>query len=122
MKTQATWIMAAILCAGAVSQACAEGTNAVTGAGAGNGRRAAGGPMAELTFEKMDANGDGKVTQDEFQAAWADLLKKRFAALDANGDGVITKDEMEKARTQMKGRGGKRGGGEGAPAGGEKQK
>lgn len=67
-------------------------------------------------FAKMDANGDGKVTKDEFknfQEVVADKLKqagkggklgsqggdfaaKMFDRLDANKDGVLTKEEFEK--------------------------
>lgn len=54
--------------------------------------------MAELSFEKIDANGDGKVTLEEFQAAMAPVIKKRFETMDANKDGVVTKEEMQQAR------------------------
>ena len=93
MKTQAAWIMAAVLCTGAAAQTWAQGTNTTTGA-----RHKPAGQMMDVSFEKMDANGDGKVTVDEFVAAHADAIKKRFAAMDANGDGVLTKDEVETVR------------------------
>ena len=63
-----------------------------------SGAHPAAGAMAALSFEKMDAKGDGKVTTDEFQAVWATLLTARFAAMDTNGDGVLTKEEVEAAR------------------------
>lgn len=67
-------------------------------------------------FEKMDADGDGKVTKDEYkkyrEQASAQLkekaknqkvaglmnsvLDKLFEKMDANGDGKVTKDEFEK--------------------------
>ncbi|MCX7590689.1 MAG: EF-hand domain-containing protein [Kiritimatiellae bacterium] len=51
-----------------------------------------------MTFEKMDADKDGKVTLDEYLAAWTEVGKARFKTIDANGDGVVTKEEMDKAR------------------------
>ena len=44
-------------------------------------------------FDRMDANGDGKVTRAEAQAA-GDAF---FAKLDKNGDGVVTKEELKAA-------------------------
>jgi len=41
-------------------------------------------------FEKADADGDGKVTQEEFAALRGD----RFGEMDADGDGVVSKDEL----------------------------
>lgn len=43
----------------------------------------------ERMFERFDADGDGRLTQDEVAAARA----ARIAALDADGDGVVTRDE-----------------------------
>jgi Ca2+-binding EF-hand superfamily protein len=43
-------------------------------------------------FQKMDANGDGKVTTDEFAARRKAWLKE----MDANGDGKISQDEFLK--------------------------
>ena len=63
-----------------------------------------------MTFEKLDADKDGKVTLDEYLAAWAEVGKARFKAVDANGDGVVTKEEMEKARETMRARFGAGGG------------
>lgn len=67
-------------------------------------------------FEKMDADGDGKVTKEEFkkyrETASAQLkdkvknekiagmldsvLDKLFEKMDADGDGKVTKEEFEK--------------------------
>lgn len=49
-----------------------------------------------LSFEKLDANGDGLVTQAELD----DLAGKKFAALDANGDGSLTQNEVSEAAEQ----------------------
>ena len=42
------------------------------------------------SFEEVDANGDGKITQDEMQARAA----TRFGEADSDGDGAISRDEM----------------------------
>ena len=42
-------------------------------------------------FDKMDKNGDGKLTADEMDAHHKEMV----AAADANRDGALTKDEME---------------------------
>ena len=48
-------------------------------------------------FAKMDANSDGVVTLEEFQAYVGERKnewrEQRFAAMDGNGDGQISKDE-----------------------------
>ncbi len=53
-------------------------------------------------FDRLDANGDGKITADEMNAKHADMI----AAADANGDGGVTKEEMkayhEKRRAEMR--------------------
>ena len=42
------------------------------------------------SFEEVDSNGDGKITQDEMQARAA----ARCGAADSHGDGAISRDEM----------------------------
>jgi hypothetical protein len=54
----------------------------------GAGMRMGGGGGAML--RRADADGDGRVTRDEYRAA-ADRM---FAAVDANADGVIDANEM----------------------------
>lgn len=49
-----------------------------------------------VTFQELDANGDGQVTKDEMQAHRA----KRFTDADANGDGQLTVEEMQAAGQQ----------------------
>ena len=51
-------------------------------------------------FEKIDANGDGKVTKAEHTKA----AEERFARMDANKDGVLTEDELP-GRGHGRGRG-----------------
>lgn len=44
----------------------------------------------KMTFEQLDADGNGEVTQAEMEAAKA----ARFAAADSNGDGVLSVEEL----------------------------
>jgi hypothetical protein len=78
------------------------------GAGADKGKAGAGrGEMLMKLFEKADANGDGKVSLEEFKKAIEnapkgklkdkpEMIDKLFKRIDANGDGFITKEEMKK--------------------------
>lgn len=42
-------------------------------------------------FDRMDKNGDGKITAEEMSDMHADMM----AEADANGDGAITREEMK---------------------------
>lgn len=48
---------------------------------------------------RMDANGDGLITSEEFAAP----AMKRFDRLDANGDGIVTPDERAAGRRAARG-------------------
>lgn len=50
------------------------------------------------SFERIDRDGDGKISRDEAP----DPLKERFAMLDTNGDGVVTQDEFRAGTQQSK--------------------
>ena len=60
----------------------------------------------EAIFKKLDANGDGKLSKDEFTKLTEfsggrfkdkpELLDKLFARLDANSDGSISLEEFKK--------------------------
>ncbi len=79
----------------------------------GKGRFGKGDP--EAVFKKMDANGDGKVTKDEYQTATAKFLEKiqdagkaakirdgmgkRFDAAVGSGDG-LSLDQFRKMRAE----------------------
>ena len=67
------------------------------GRGPGAGRGPGGGSRAGM-FERMDADGDGKLSASEFPGP-----KEMFARMDADGDGFVTTKEME----AMRGRGGR---------------
>lgn len=53
-------------------------------------------------YEKIDANGDGMISRDEFVKNATERMDKRFSALDADGDGMVSKDEMKKGHAKMK--------------------
>ncbi|MDB5687985.1 MAG: h [Rhizorhabdus sp.] len=87
------------------------------------GRRAAGGEgganrLAEF-IKKVDANGDGKITKDEFLAYSKKEAEERFAKMDANGDGVVDEAEIKAAAEKLREGGGRRGEGA-APGGGRR--
>ena len=58
------------------------------------------GQMRNAAFDRADADNDGSVTFDEFQA----LMGGRLASADANGDGVVTPaelvDQLQKRREE----------------------
>jgi Ca2+-binding EF-hand superfamily protein len=53
----------------------------------------------EAAFKKKDANGDGKLSKEEFTkgapADKADAMAKRFAAMDKDKDGNLTLEEYK---------------------------
>lgn len=55
-------------------------------------------PHAGHFFQKMDKNGDGKITTEEVTA----LSDEHFNRLDTNGDGVVTREESEAAHQKMR--------------------
>ncbi len=61
--------------------------------GGPDGREAGGMPM--LNFAEIDANKDGKITQDEITA----FHTARLTAADTNGDGILSVDELSAMST-----------------------
>ena len=55
------------------------------------GRDIAGPMMMRMIFSLMDADGDGKLTLQEFQAAH----ERIFKAMDTDHDGTVTLEEMQ---------------------------
>lgn len=53
-----------------------------------------GGPMADVDFAAVDADGDGRMTEAEL-TAWR---AGRVAALDTNGDGLLSAEEIAAGR------------------------
>jgi EF hand len=58
--------------------------------GRSQGRRAMSPTMMHIIFSLMDADGDGKLTLQEWQAAH----ERIFKAMDTNHDGIVTMEEM----------------------------
>jgi len=56
-------------------------------------------------LKQMDANGDGKVTKDEFRGPG-----RMWERLDRDADGTVTRKEADTASKRMRDRGGERGG------------
>ena len=54
----------------------------------------------EARYAAFDANKDGKLSLEEFQALWADLTRpiavRAFQFLDPNGDAVLDRAEVDK--------------------------
>lgn len=55
-------------------------------------------------FQKLDTDGNGEVTKEEFSA----FHDKKFSDMDADGNGVVTKDEAEAMRAKWKDKMGER--------------
>jgi hypothetical protein len=78
------------------------------------------GKAPEVQFSAMDANGDGKVTAEEFFKAYPQMKEAAFVTIDKDRDGGITLEEW-RAFTQGHGADMARGeGGMGTPGAGEK--
>lgn len=56
-------------------------------------------------LDRLDTNGDGKITRAEFDQAHKARIQEHFKKLDADDDGKITLAEFEKARLAWGARG-----------------
>lgn len=78
------------------TQGMGQGMGPGMGQGMGQGMEAGEG-AGPMFFTAADADGDGKVTKEEFQAYRAAQIE----GLDADGDGLISKEELVAHYTQM---------------------
>ncbi len=63
--------------------------------------------------DQLDANHDGKITNEEYTAAWDKFIQEQFKKLDTNSDGSLSKKELEKTDSAEHGpRGGDHGTGD----------
>jgi Ca2+-binding EF-hand superfamily protein len=51
---------------------------------------------------KLDADGDGKVSYDEYRASKEKAHERQFKKMDANGDGYIDADEKQAQKDKMR--------------------
>ncbi|MEX0978051.1 MAG: hypothetical protein WDZ48_04330, partial [Pirellulales bacterium] len=58
---------------------------------------AKGRPEPGKLFERLDANGDGKVVLDEVPEKRREMFQKLIARVDKDGDGAVTREEFAKA-------------------------
>lgn len=88
-------LIPASVAAALIAVGVAGGALAQAGGGApGMGPK---GPNLERMFAMIDADGDGKITKEEMQAA----PQRRFEAADTDGDGKLTAAELTEARMEQ---------------------
>ena len=68
------------------------------------GERQAGPMDFSKVFERRDADGDGKLSLEEFTATNRPTPAERFKAADADGDGFVTPEELKESAKQFMGR------------------
>ena len=51
---------------------------------------------------KLDADGDGKVSYDEYRASKEKAHERQFKKMDSNGDGFIDADEKQAQKDKMR--------------------
>ncbi|WP_172683397.1 EF-hand domain-containing protein, partial [Verrucomicrobium spinosum] len=56
----------------------------------------------EEAWKKMDLNGDGKISKEEFTTNAVKEAEDRFGKMDANSDGSVEKEEAEQAGRRLR--------------------
>lgn len=59
-------------------------------------------PKGDKGFKMLDANGDGKVTKEEFLAASQKRAEARWAKMDSAQKGYLTKEDFSAVREKAK--------------------
>lgn len=93
MTRRLVWALPAMLVAAFVSGAFAQGTprqGSPAGTAGGASRDL---PSPEEVIERLDRDGDGRISRQEFQGP-----PPRFATIDSDKDGFLTADELRAAR------------------------
>lgn len=88
LKASTAFAMVAMISTAAMACPCQEG---------GQCKRKDGGHHGKM-FDKMDTDGNGIVTKDEFTTK----TMEKFSTMDADGDGNVTKEEAQAHREQMR--------------------
>ncbi len=86
-----SYAVALMTMAGALATRAEEGAPPPRGEGQGPGR----------FMERIDKDGDGKISVAEFAAARGEMAKFRFTRLDADSDGKVTEAEFKAAMEKM---------------------
>ena len=84
------WTLAALAAAGTMAVRAEDAPKAPADA-----------PRGEHPGFRLDADGDGNITVDEFVAGSAERAKRRFERTDKDQDGKVTEAEMNAIRDQM---------------------
>ncbi|MEQ9695791.1 EF-hand domain-containing protein [Shimia sp. SDUM112013] len=87
----------AVFITGIVAAALAVTAVGASAKGHGHGMKGHHGPAMMMNFDEIDANKDGKITQDEMDA----FAQARFDKADTNGDGLLSTDEMQAQVEEM---------------------
>lgn len=104
MKSRPAFLFCA---AGAAILFCTGLAWAQDGPRNGSGPRHGGGPGGMMpSFAVLDADSNGKVTQEEFTTAMNKQQTKAFTRFDADGDGVLSASELPKGPGPRPGQGG----------------
>ena len=91
MKTYIAFITAALISTAAFAQQEPQNPAATTNAAASRPPASVSPGLSEI-FDKLDANHDGKLSQEEAQAA--PTVATNFAAADRDHDGTVSKEEF----------------------------